>query len=127
MIQQRIHHALSTFALVVGATIISLPVLSAETAFPAGEYGTGKVALTFDANGRMRLNGDSGLLVDGQFVAHGDQIRLTDKSGPWACPSAQTGVYRWSYTDQAMTFSKIDDPCDERSGSLVGQPWKRKK
>jgi hypothetical protein len=128
MSHHRIRQALIVCASMLGATAVSLQVPGAEPAFPAGEYAAGKIALTFDANGHMRLNGDgAGLLVDGEFTAHGDQIRLTDKSGPMACPAAQTGIYRWSYADQALTFTKIEDACDGRSGDLVAHPWKRKK
>jgi len=127
MFKRQFHHAVIACTVTLASAIVSSSVSGAEAVFPAGEYRAGKIAITFDASGHVRLTGDSGPLVDGEFTASGNQIRLTDRSGPMACPSAQTGVYRWSLVRDALTFSKVDDPCDGRSGDLTAQHWKREK
>jgi hypothetical protein len=52
--------------------------------------------------------------------------QLTDVSGKMACAKkTATGKYKWSYADNAITFTKVDDDCSDRSGDLIAQPWKK--
>lgn len=104
------------------------PVLAA-TAFPTGTYMMGDVSATFDDKGHVHLSQKDKTMVDGDYTATGEEIRLTDKSGPMACLDAgtETGVYRWKLDNDALTFTKITDSCDGRSGDLTAQAWKRKR
>ena len=64
--------------------------------------------------------------VDGTYKTQGDEITLTDVSGKMACAKkTATGKYKWSYADNAITFTKVDDDCSDRSGDLTAQPWKK--
>ena len=101
----------------------------AATHFPSGTYAAeGKTfTATFDDAGHVQVRMGSVLEVEASYAFKGEQLELTDNSGPWACtkPAEKTGTYHWKYANGMLTFSTIDDKCKERAGSLVGQPWKK--
>jgi META domain len=96
-------------------------------AFPTGTFviAGGQATVRFGADGRFHVAAGSDS-VDGTYSATGDQITLTDVSGTMACADTmKVGQYKWSYADNAITFTKVKDVCDERSGDLTAQPWKK--
>jgi hypothetical protein len=117
-------------SLIIGmASIISLLAmpLAAAAVFPTGTYKAGEVSIRFDAQGHFKLSQGDKTLVDGKFTASGDQLKVTDESGSWACSKKgeETGSYRWSFESETLTFSKLDDQCAGRSDDLPKRKWKR--
>lgn len=111
-------------ALFVGALAATAAAAAAPT-FTTGTYAAGKTTIMFDATGHVRVTNGDQMVVDGTYSTRADQISFVDKSGSWACPSAQVGVYRWTSDNDTIAFKKIDDACDGRSGDLTARPWKR--
>jgi hypothetical protein len=120
-----------SFVCASAVTICSNFVLSAVFAadFPVGSYEAGDLRLTFDDKGQFHVNKGATTEVSGKYSVKGGQIELTDVKGPWACTNAgqQTGTYDWKFDSSALTFSKVADSCDDRSGTLLPAAWKRGK
>ncbi len=107
---------------------LTMAVAVAAPTFPTGKYTAGEISIQFDDHGHVKVSEGDHTLVDGRFVANADQIKLTDESGPMACPKDEaTGSYRWKYEGEALSFSSLDDRCDGRSGDLSGRIWKKEK
>ena len=65
--------------------------------------------------------------VEGIYAVNGDEIRLTDKSGPDACAKGEeTGAYHWKYDKGLLAFTKVADACTARSDDLTKSEWKKK-
>ena len=115
------------WAVSVMSTITMAVAIAAQT-FPTGTYNAGGISIQFDDHGHVRVSQGDRSLVDGQFLATADQIKLTDESGPMACSKGEeSGTYHWKYEDEALSFSKLNDRCDGRSGDLIGRQWKKEK
>jgi hypothetical protein len=118
--------ALSVTLAVCAALAIPF-ALAAE--FPAGTYQSADVpfTVTFDANGKFRVNQDNKLQVAGDYSAKAGQLTITDSQGPWACTKAgeQTGTYKWAYASGTLTLSKVADECVDRVKSIDNRSWKR--
>ena len=123
------HHRLprfSTKALVV--SILAFAGVSAFAAdFPTGTYSidASKPKLAFDGKGQFRVVQGDKLMVSGAYTVNGDQIKLTDAKGPWACTKEgeQSGTYGWKFEKSVLTFSKVSDACQDRVGSLAMLKW----
>jgi hypothetical protein len=107
------------------------PALAAPAAgFPTGTYAAEGLAatVTFDDHGQVRVRKGQVLEVVGDYSVSGNQIQLTDKSGPWACTKAdqKSGSYRWKYTGGVLAFLKVSDRCADRADSLTKYTWKLK-
>lgn len=113
--------------------LATCPVLAAPACaaaeFPAGVYSAKGLTskITFDKKGHVRVDKAGVLEVQSAYTVSGDQIRITDKSGPWACKKSgeETGAYRWKYDKGALAFTKVADACADRSGDLVKYEWKK--
>lgn len=114
-------------ALAVCAALATVPA-SPASGFPTGTYSAKGLAATatFDGNGKVHVSRGGVVEVEGVYTVEGDQIQLTDKSGPWACTKAgeQTGTYRWAYANGTLAFSKVTDPFEGRAASLTRYTWK---
>ena len=95
--------------------------------FPTGNYNAGEVTLSFDSGGKYRVLQSTKVMIEGTYKTEGDKLVLTDLSGPYACPADQkTGTYAWRVESNALTLTKVDDACDDRSADLTGHPWGKK-
>ena len=91
----------------------------AVSAEPAGDYSTGKMSLRFDGHGGLQVRQADKVMVKARYAIAGDEITLTDESGPMACEAAQSrGIYRWTLANDTLTFAVISDPCEGRAGDL---------
>ncbi len=119
--------SLGALALVT-LVLATAPALAASN-FPTGTYAVRGVAATatFDNKGQVRVNKHGVMEVAADYAVKGDQLRLTDKSGPWACTKAgeQTGTYRWKYDSGVLAFTKVADTCKPRADTLTKYVWKR--
>ena len=107
-------------------SMMAMPLVMAAPTFPAGKYKAGEISIQFDGRGHVKVSQGDRALVDGEYTTNADQLKLTDKSGPMACPKdEQTGTYRWKYESGTLTLSIVEDRCDGRSGDLTGRQWKR--
>jgi hypothetical protein len=112
-------------AIATCSALAAPPALAGD--FPAGAYTVPGVTLTFEGNGHFRATQKDAMKVEGDYTIDGDQLQITDKSGPWACtkPAEQTGTYRWKAEGDTLTFSKVADTCKDRVDSLTPHPWKK--
>jgi hypothetical protein len=99
----------------------------AAAEFPVGSYTLADYTLTFGDAGQFRVMKGDQLGVEGEYSITGEQLRLTDKQGPFACGNGQeTGTYTWKYEGDSLTLSAVSDPCGGRAQAIAGKPWKRK-
>ena len=96
--------------------------------FPAGDFENGGVILSFGGDGAYRVTQNDHAMVSGAYRSKGDRLTLTDVSGQFACPSDKAkGTYAWRLDGTALTLTKVDDACEDRSSDLTGHPWMQKK
>lgn len=105
------------------STFVARPAFAGD--FPVGTYTMSGITLSFDGNGHFRGSEKNAVQVEGDYAVSGNQLKLTDKSGAWACPAEQVGTYSWKSDGGTLTFSKISDVCNERVGSLTPHAWKK--
>ena len=111
---------------VVASAVALFSSLAAAASFPTGTFSAGQASVRFDADGHFHVVAGKEDSVDGTYKTSGDEITLTDVSGNMACAKENaTGQYKWSYANNAITFTKIKDDCDDRSGDVTAQPWKK--
>jgi hypothetical protein len=111
-------------ALTIASALAISPVFAAG--FPIGTYQAKGLLLAFDEKGGFHVEQAGTTEVSGSYSVRGGQIELTDVKGPWACTTAgqQKGTYNWKLDNTVITFSKVADSCDDRSGTLVSASWK---
>ena len=92
--------------------------------FPAGTYKNAEFIVTFSDRGKIVVQKEDQLLVEGTYTVSGDRIVLTDEKGPLACkdPGTETGEYQWRIDAKGLNFIKLRDLCEGRITSLAGQP-----
>ncbi|MDX1993372.1 MAG: hypothetical protein SF029_13365 [bacterium] len=93
---------------------------------PNGTYGfpDPSIFLSFD-NGRytgvyVTPEGEQQVFVEGHYSVEGDQITMTDESGPRACLETPTATYQWTFDGTQLSMHPVEDPCDERLSVLNG-------
>ena len=132
-LDQQSYHSFGALALATCSALAMCAALATVPASPANGFPTGTYSAqglaataTFDGNGKLHISKGGVMEVDGDYTVKGDQIQLTDKSGPWACTKAgeQTGIYRWTYANGTLAFSKVMDQCEGRAASLTKYTWK---
>lgn len=113
--------------LTVCSALAVSPVFAAG--FPVGSYQVKDLTLSFDDKGQFHVNMGETTEVSGTYSVKGGRIDMTDVKGPWACTESgqQTGSYKWKLDGAVLTFSKVADSCDARSGTLVPVAWKSRK
>lgn len=112
---------------VVLFSLAAAGVVFAAASFPAGDYDAGAVTLSLGSGGKYRVLQGAGAMIEGTYTTEGDKLVLTDVSGPYACPAdKKTGTYAWHVEGNALTLTKVDDACDDRSADLTGHPWQKK-
>jgi len=109
------------------STILLFSSFALAASFPTGTYTGGQDTVRFDPDGHFHVAAGKDNSVEGTYATHGDEITFTDVSGSMACDKIHAvGKYKWSYADNAITFTKFDDDCADRSGDVTAQPWKKK-
>jgi hypothetical protein len=109
----------------VGLAAVSGVAIAAD--FPAGTYEAGNLSVTFDKNGQYKLSQGGVFKVSGTYTVTGDEIAVTDTTGPWKCPKGQlTGSYHWETTLTGLAFTKMADECEGRSTPMTTGTWKHK-
>ena len=95
--------------------------------FPVGSYSSGPYTLIFEANGHFRVVKSGYALVEGEYGVKGEQLKFTDKRGPFACrgEGQATGTYTWKLEGTMLKLSEVEDRCTDRSQSFAGTPWKK--
>jgi hypothetical protein len=63
------------------------------------------------------------VLVRSVCKISGDTISLSDIDGQYACPN-MTGKYKVAQASGVLSFILINDPCDDRAGTLSNTKWK---
>jgi hypothetical protein len=109
----------------LGLAAVSSVAIAAD--FPPGTYEAGNLSVTFDKNGQYKLSQGGVVKVAGTYAVTGDEIAVTDTTGPWKCPKGQlTGSYHWETTLTGLAFTKMADDCEGRSAPMTTGPWKHK-
>ncbi len=121
----RLRHFIGATVFMAGALLTGVAIAVSD--FPAGSYLSGPYTLEFKRDGSFRVVKSGYALVEGEYAVSGEQIRLTDKKGPFACtgPGQATGTYNWKLESGALLLTKVQDECGDRSASFVASPWKK--
>ena len=82
--------------------------------------GDGTVTIAHDEASLDRKN-----LAVGSYQLDGDKLTLTYASGDMCKPN-ETGNYKVVISKIGIRFTKVDDPCTDRS-KIDGQTWYRAK
>ena len=93
---------------------------------PAGA----KATVEFTKDGKLLINftfGDKSDKVEGTYKVTKDEIEFTDEKGPLAEKAAGPGTYKWKLDGDKVTFTKVKDKSEGRSGALTAGAWERKK
>ena len=100
-----------------------------NTTFPIGVFSTqnqdGQWIINFLVDGMytVNLNGEA-IVRQGQYVITDQQITLEDDAV--VCASEGAGQYTWSFAQDVLTLTPLNDPCTEReavmTNGLVKQP-----
>lgn len=108
-----------------GLTCAGLAGSAFAAEFPPGTYLARDLAITFDGKGHYSLSQKGTLKVSGDYTVNGDEIDLTDKTGPWTCPKdRRSGSYHWETTDNGLAFTTMTDECSQRSSPMTASTWK---
>lgn len=122
--RRRVHLFIATIAFMEAALLTG--VATAASNLPTGSYSSGPYTLVFDRDGSFQVVKSGYALVEGDYLVSGQQIRLTDKKGPFACtgPGQATGTYNWKLERGVLLLRKVEDKCNDRSASFT-VPWKK--
>ena len=101
-------------------------VATAASNLPSGSYSSGPYTLEISRDGSFKVVKSGYALVEGEYSVSGQQIRLTDRKGPFACigPEQATGTYNWKLERGELLLRKVEDKCSDRSASFA-VPWKK--
>jgi hypothetical protein len=111
----------------VAGLSLTMATLCGAAAFPAGTYEAGGTSIEFGSDGHVHVVQGGKSVVEGTYKGVGDKLTITDESGAFACPKDKaSGTYTWHVEKSALTLTKVDDPCDDRSSDLTGHPWQKK-
>ena len=92
--------------------------------------GQWRIALEDDGSYVLERT-DVGVLINGSYQVDGDQIILTDEGGLLSCANARstvadldpvTGVYTWTFEDEALVLVPEEEGCALRSILLSSRP-----
>lgn len=120
-------HFIGSLLTAVAVGFVSVSNVAYAADFPPGTYEAGDLSITFDGKGQYKLNQGGTFKVSGTYTISGDEIEVTDKTGPWTCPKdKRSGSYHWQTTLTGLAFTKIADECDARSTPMITGPWKHK-
>jgi uncharacterized protein (TIGR03066 family) len=82
--------------------------------------GDGTITIAHDAASLDRKN-----LATGSYKLEGEQLTLSYSTGEMCKPN-ETGTYKVVISKIGIRFTKVDDPCADRS-KIDGQTWYRAK
>jgi hypothetical protein len=83
----------------------------------------GRWQLKFLPGNEFRVIRNEKLVVVGTAVVTGNRVKFTDRTGSYACSSAErAGVYTYSLDGQRLTFKPVTDRCVGRKLLLTTKP-----
>ena len=80
-----------------------------------------------DGKDKFTVTRDGTEAVEGTYKVTKDEIEFTDEKGPVAEKAAGPGTYKWKLDGDKLTFTKVKDKSEGRSGALTAGAWERKK
>jgi hypothetical protein len=111
---------------VAGVSLTMAATWCVAAAFPTGEYEAGGTVIDFGGDGRVHILQGGQSVVEGTYKVAGDKLILTDVTGSFAClKDKASGTYTWHVKESALTLTKVDDPCEDRSSDMTGHPWQK--
>jgi hypothetical protein len=100
--------------------------------FPKGTFALklpdGAVwAVKVDGKDTFTVTRDGKEAVEGTYKVTKDEIEFTDEKGPLADKAEGPGTYKWKLDGDKVTFTRVKDKSEGRSGALTAGAWERKK
>ena len=86
--------------------------------------GEWQMELTEDGSNLVSKDGE--IIAIGRYTSTPFHLVISDLEGPLACtdaPGIATGVYRWSFDNDALTFDAVNDRCIGRQTILMAHAW----
>jgi 7,8-dihydropterin-6-yl-methyl-4-(beta-D-ribofuranosyl)aminobenzene 5'-phosphate synthase len=81
------------------------------------------ITYVFKADGAYTTSGHGFALGSGTLTVKGDQITLVGKFLDGSCP--EEGKYTWTSDGKKLSFTAVQDPCDDRRIGLTGGMTRR--
>lgn len=115
-------HSAIVFAVLLAA---GLPAGAAELSGTYNAVVDGvEYGLIFDEEGNMSVVEDYDATVVAQYEADGTEITITDLGGAGACQGDEaTGVYNYTGGTDSLSFTRVQDACEQRVRMLDGNTF----
>jgi hypothetical protein len=110
---------------IVGTYVVDVP----DSPAARGEGLVGRWVISFEADGALELRPPpsyTGATTGAAWRVEAELLR-TDALVEPGCQAdnGYVGTYRWSLTDDLLTFGLVEDACDVRRALFTGPAWER--
>ena len=119
-------HHLRCIGMFVASAFLWIAATGTATAadFPKGTFTLkgpdGAIwAVKVDGKDKFTVTRDGKEAVEGTYKVTKDEIEFTDEKGPLAEKAAGPGTYKWKLDGDKVTFTKVKDKSEGRSGALT--------
>jgi ABC-type oligopeptide transport system substrate-binding subunit len=112
-------------AQLITSAVVLIAAASAFTAAAAidGGYESDGVSVTFKDDGVLTTAISAmNLSFDSTYAVEDDTLTITSPADDQFCPGA-VGTYTVEESDTGVTFTLIEDSCQQRADSLTGGTW----
>lgn len=106
--------------------LLALTIGARATDFKKGTYtapGEGNWTIKLAEADIITVFRDGEVAAEGIYKISGEEIAITDKSGPMSCGEKRAGRYNWNLKEKKLSFIMIEDPCEGRAQVLTSMAW----
>ncbi len=108
------------------ALVLVLTLAAKAEVLKKGTYmasGEGNWSIEFDGASKITVRGDGEIAAEGTYKINGEELEISDKSGPRSCGEESAGKYKWHLEGKKLSFVTIEDACEGRAQVLTSQSW----
>lgn len=108
--------------------LAGVAILGSAAAALEGEYTSadGAITTTFNADGtRVVSVPAASMTINETYTLEGDTLTVTAGADDAICMGA-AGTYTVAETADSVTFTVVEDACEQRATSMTAGPWTKK-